>query len=52
MTASTPLGRPLKFESVEELQTEINLYFDECDKSDDNRIAVSTSCSGRRDESW
>lgn len=26
------LGRPLKFQSVEELETQINLYFDDCDK--------------------
>lgn len=29
------MGRPLKFESVEELQNKIDMYFAECDK--DNR---------------
>jgi hypothetical protein len=31
-------GRPLKFESVEELETQINVYFDDCDKLDDTRV--------------
>ncbi|CAN5475725.1 hypothetical protein BH11PLA2_BH11PLA2_29840 [soil metagenome] len=30
-------GRPLKFESVEELETQINLYFMDCDKHEDTR---------------
>lgn len=38
MTASAPLGRPLKFESVQELETQINLYFDDCDKTEDTRV--------------
>jgi hypothetical protein len=33
-------GRPLKFESVEELEVRINMYFDDCDKEDDNRKFV------------
>jgi hypothetical protein len=38
MTASNPIGRPLKFESVEELETQINLYFDDCDKEEDTLV--------------
>src|SRR5690348_14958095 len=38
MTASKPVGRPLKFDTVEELETQINLYFDDCDKTEDTRV--------------
>ena len=38
MTASKPVGRPLKFETVEELETQINLYYDDCDKTEDTRV--------------
>lgn len=38
MTAGKPVGRPLKFETVEELETQINLYFDDCDKREDTRV--------------
>lgn len=31
-------GRPLLFKTVEELETQINLYFDECDKREDTRV--------------
>jgi hypothetical protein len=32
-----PVGRPLKFQSVEELEVRINVYFDDCDKEYDTR---------------
>ena len=38
MTEKHPGGRPLKFQSVEELETAINLYFDDCDKCVDTRV--------------
>lgn len=38
MTSANPVGRPLKFESVEELETQINLYFDDCNKEEDTRV--------------
>ena len=38
MTASAPVGRPLKFESVEALETKIEAYFSECDREEDTRI--------------
>lgn len=31
------MGRPLKFDSVEDLQVRINQYFDDCDKHEDTR---------------
>lgn len=34
---TNPIGRPLKFQSVEELETAINGYFDWCDKEYDTR---------------
>ena len=30
-------GRPLKFQSVEDLEVRINMYFDDCDKEYDTR---------------
>lgn len=33
-----PVGRPLKFDSVEELEFKINGYFDDCDKEEDSRV--------------
>lgn len=36
--AKHPGGRPLKFQSVEELETQINCYFDDCDKLEDTRV--------------
>ena len=36
-TQDKPRGRPLKFETVEELAVAINLYFDDCDKEYDTR---------------
>lgn len=32
MTTSNQVGRPLKFERVEQTETQRNLYFDDCDK--------------------
>ncbi len=32
-----PAGRPLKFGSVEELQSKIDAYFNECDREEDTR---------------
>ena len=33
-----PGGRPLKFQSVDELQTKIDAYFAECDREEDTRV--------------
>lgn len=35
---SAPTGRPLKFQSVEELTTKIDTYFTECDREEDTRM--------------
>lgn len=32
------IGRPLKFDSAEELDCRINAYFDDCDKVEDTRV--------------
>ncbi len=36
-TDTNPVGRPLKFKSVEELQSRIDEYFSECDRDEDTR---------------
>lgn len=38
MPESNPVGRPLKFESVELLEAKIEAYFRECDREEDTRI--------------
>lgn len=38
MADEKPIGRPLKFASVEELQTKIDAYFKEMDREEDTRV--------------
>lgn len=38
MKSTEQRGRPLKFESVEDLEIRINQYFDDCDKLEDTRV--------------
>jgi hypothetical protein len=38
-----PVGRPLKFQSVEELQAKIDAYFREMDREEDTRVFAHTT---------